>query len=81
MSIPRPGHWLSGSDRATHLQRRPGEELQPYEGVEQLGQTEADVRILVGRVVSRTPGFELGFDAVDRAEALQDVFEHLAGLL
>lgn len=66
---------------ATHLKRSPGEKLQPDEGVEQLGQTKANVSILVGRVVSRTPGFKLGFNTVDRVETLQDIFKNLAGLL
>lgn len=37
--------------KATYLERSPGEKLQPYEGVEQLGQAQADVSIPVGCVV------------------------------
>lgn len=64
---------------ATHLKRSPSEKLQPYEGVEQLRQTKANVSILVGHVVFWTPGFKLGFNTVNWIETLKDIFKNFAG--
>lgn len=64
-----------------YLQRRPGDELQPDQRVEELGQAQAYVRVPVAGEVKLPPHLEAGLYAVQRVEVVHNVLKDLLRLL